>query len=244
MLPRWKRGALYGVMAIALLSGTLAAGAPDQVTRGEQVFRNHCMACHGEQGKGSFEAPALNGRRTRARFASAQKLYEFAAAYMPFNSPGSLAPDQYWDAVAYILWLQGAYPAGGLAVGPANAAGVTWDQAEILIYVGSQRLAADVPPEVRSGRTLVPLRAIFEELGAEVTWDGASRMVTAVKGGVTVRLQIDNPVATVNGTERPLDQPPVISNGRTLVPVRFVSEALGARVEWEAHTRAVLITPP
>lgn len=235
----WVPAACVG---LALAWGAVATGSPDQVARGEQVFRQHCMACHGVRGQGGFEAPAVNGRRTRARFANAQKMYEFVRQWMPFNQPGSLDPDQYWDAVAYILSLQGV-PAGGPPVGPDTAAGISWDQAEVLIYVGNSRLYPDVPPEVRSGRTLVPLRAIFEYLQADVAWDGATRTVTATRGGTHVRLQIDNPVAWVNDQEVPLDQPPVISGDRTLVPVRFVSEALGATVEWDAATRSVLIQP-
>lgn len=109
------------------------------------------------------------------------------------------------------------------------------------VVADAQQLSFDVPPQVMNGRTLVPLRAIFEALGAKVDWDAATRTVTATKDDVTIKLQIDNPVAQRNGKPVKLDQAPVVVSGRTMVPVRFVSEALGARVTWDGDTRTVII---
>ena len=115
------------------------------------------------------------------------------------------------------------------------------DASAIKVIVDDSELLLDVAPEIRSGRTLVPLRAIFEALDATVSWDDATRTVTAKQGDTTIVLQIDNPIAQVNGKPVRLDQAPVISGGRTLVPVRFVSEALGAQVMWDGDTRTVFI---
>lgn len=92
-----------------------------------------------------------------------------------------------------------------------------------------------------NGRVMVPLRAIFESLGAEVDWDANTRTITGTKGDTIVTLVVNSPTATVNGKEIVLDVPPVIIDGRTLVPVRFVSESLGAEVEWDGNRRQVNI---
>ncbi|MBQ7039208.1 MAG: hypothetical protein IJN39_01430, partial [Clostridia bacterium] len=99
----------------------------------------------------------------------------------------------------------------------------------------------DQPATIVEGRTLVPLRGIFEGLGASVYWKGETQTVTAIKGDTTIILQIGNKTSTKNGTEIELDVPAQIVNSRTLVPVRFVSEALGAEVEWDAENQAVMI---
>jgi hypothetical protein len=113
---------------------------------------------------------------------------------------------------------------------------------EIKVVVNGKRLIFDVAPEKRNNRTLVPLRAIFEALGAEVGWNGETNSITATLGGTVIELQVDNPVVRVNGKPMTLDQAPVLSGGRTLVPARFAGEALGAKVEWDEATQTVLIT--
>ena len=85
----------------------------------------------------------------------------------------------------------------------------------------------DVMPIIENGRTLVPLRGIFEALKAEVKWDDATKTVTATKGDTKVMLVIGNTLAKINDKEITLDVAAKIVDGRTLVPVRFVSEALG-----------------
>ena len=109
------------------------------------------------------------------------------------------------------------------------------------VILDNNYLTFDVPPQIESGRTLVPLRAIFEALGATVEWDASTQTVTATKDGTTVKLQIGSKIAYKNGSPVPLDIPGKIHNGRTLVPLRFVSEAMGASVEWKADTQTVVI---
>ncbi|MDH7577857.1 MAG: WG repeat-containing protein [Bacillota bacterium] len=94
---------------------------------------------------------------------------------------------------------------------------------------------------MEQGRVLVPMRAIFESLGAEIVWDEATRAVTAIKGGTTVKLTIGARTAYHNETPVALEVPPVIKNGRTLVPLHFVSEALGAGTYWDGKTQTVRI---
>jgi len=100
----------------------------------------------------------------------------------------------------------------------------------------------DVLPQVTDGRTLVPLRAIFEALGAEVSWNAETQTVTGTKGGTTVVLPIGSTSPTVNGQVVNIDVPGTVVNGRTLVPLRFVAESFGVHVNWDAEARQVTIT--
>lgn len=96
-------------------------------------------------------------------------------------------------------------------------------------------------PVIVEGRTLVPLRSVFEALGATVEWNNDTRSVTSVKGDVTVTLAVNSNEMTVNGTVKLLDVPAQIMNERTMVPVRAVAEAFGCKVEWDNNTRTVII---
>ena len=109
------------------------------------------------------------------------------------------------------------------------------------LYVDGSALQTDVEPTIISGRTLVPLRAIFEALDAEVQWDGASRTATAQKEGTTVQVTIDDTTAYVNGQASTLDVPAQLIDERTMVPARFVSEALSARVLWDGPAQTVYV---
>jgi len=102
----------------------------------------------------------------------------------------------------------------------------------------------DVPPQIINGRTLVPFRLIAEAININVNWDGDTRTISASDGKTRVMLQIDNKTAQVNDLPSPLDAPPVIINGRTLVPLRFFSEAFGCLVNWDSETRTIRIASP
>ena len=99
-------------------------------------------------------------------------------------------------------------------------------------------------PIVRGGSVLVPLRGVFERLGAGVQYSGATHTIIAVKGETTVSLRLGDASAIVNGTPRPLAAPAQTVGGTTLVPLRFVSEALGAQVKWDEASQTVLVTTP
>src|SRR5665648_213448 len=107
----------------------------------------------------------------------------------------------------------------------------------------------DVPPLIVSSRTLIPARAFFEAMGATVDWDAENRIVTVQNDGSTVELVIDSPVAKVEGKAKILEVPAMIivhdedGNGSTMVPLRFVSEGLGAEVSWIEATRTANIVP-
>lgn len=127
-----------------------------------------------------------------------------------------------------------------LALGGMSAARV---QAQsIRVVIDGQLVVFDQPPAAIGGRVLVPLRGVFERLGAFVQWDPRTNTVTAIRADTQVQLVIGSRQATVNGRVVALDVPALIVAGRTLVPLRFVSEAMGARVDWDASARTVFIT--
>lgn len=105
-----------------------------------------------------------------------------------------------------------------------------------------------VTPKLINSRTMVPMRKIFEVFDATIEWDGATETVTATTEDKVLKLQINNEVAKVitNGEteEMILDSVPVVVDGRTLVPVRFISETLGLKVGWDEATQTVIIIDP
>ncbi|MCH5209529.1 MAG: hypothetical protein J1F01_01060 [Oscillospiraceae bacterium] len=113
---------------------------------------------------------------------------------------------------------------------------------DISIYVDNAQLKCDVPAFIDNGRTMVPMRNIFESLGAQVSWDGETKTITAQKPDVKITLQIDSTVLTKNGASEELDTVPTIVSDTTFVPVRAVSQALGANVKWNNEAYAVYIT--
>lgn len=95
--------------------------------------------------------------------------------------------------------------------------------------------------EVREGRTLVPFRSIFEALGAKVAWDPKTQTVSAAQGDDTLVLTVGSRVVEWRGSLIKVDAPPVIVDGRTLVPLRLVAQALGLNVRWDDATRTVYL---
>lgn len=119
---------------------------------------------------------------------------------------------------------------------------------EVKVYINSQELVTDVPAQIINDRTMVPMRAIFEALQAQVTWIPApAETIQATKNSLMIMMKIGSPSMFVTDARDrnetvTLDVPPQIVNDRTLVPVRAVSEALDCKVEWDGDTRSVYIT--
>ena len=112
---------------------------------------------------------------------------------------------------------------------------------DISVLINGKTTNFDVPPVIENGRTLVPLRAIFEALGADVEWLNDTREIVSQVQGKEIRLQINNKQANNKGVMTTLDVPPQIKEGRTLVPLRFIAESLDKNVEWKNDTRTVII---
>lgn len=115
---------------------------------------------------------------------------------------------------------------------------------KIPVWVDELPVTFDVQPIIIKGRTLVPFRAIAESLNVNVEWNGKTQTVTATDNLTTVRLQINKITAYKNDAAIPLDTPPVIIGGRTLIPIRFFSEAFGCTVAWDAAVNGVRIASP
>lgn len=115
------------------------------------------------------------------------------------------------------------------------------EAAPITVKVDGKALKLDQPPVIQDGRTLVPLRAIFEALGAQVKWDAEAQSVIAEKRLDIISLVIGDNKLNINGDEKTLDVPAQIIEGRTMVPVRAISEAFGAKVDWNAATGTVTV---
>ncbi|MFY0543547.1 copper amine oxidase N-terminal domain-containing protein [Brevibacillus sp. H7] len=125
----------------------------------------------------------------------------------------------------------------------ATAAPAATVQANIKVVYHQKAIAfPDQKPVIRDQRTLVPIRPIAEGLGFDVDWNTQTRTVTIVKGANSVKLVVSQKIAKRNGETITLDVPAQIINQRTMVPVRFIAEALNYDVNWEAATQTVLIT--
>ncbi len=112
----------------------------------------------------------------------------------------------------------------------------------IEVTVGDEAVKfSDALPFIQNDRTLVPARAVFEKMGAHVTWYEDTQKVLVEKDGVSVEVQIDNPIMTVNGQEFVLDVPPMIKDSRTYIPLRAIAEGLNAEVVWNEQLKIISI---
>lgn len=112
---------------------------------------------------------------------------------------------------------------------------------DIVVTLNGTPLQFSTAPVVQNGYTLVPMRLIFESLGANVVWDKDSKTITATKNGQIITLTIDSLTANKNGTSFTMPVAPKIINGSTYVPLRFISESLDATVEWDNKTKTASI---
>lgn len=125
---------------------------------------------------------------------------------------------------------------------PTAPVAPTIGQAQIRVLVNGKPVRFDVPPMLGGGGVYVPLRGVFEEIGATVDFDRASGQVTARRGKTVVDLKVGSKLAHIDGETAFMLQPALYKGGRTLVPLRFVSQALGATVDWNPVRREVEIT--
>ena len=120
---------------------------------------------------------------------------------------------------------------------------------EIILMIGSRKISVfgreiqnDVAPKIVNDRTMLPIRIVAESLGGTVTWNGELQRVTIQKGADVILITIGADTAYVNGTAVKLDAAAFVENGRTYLPLRFISETLGAQVAWNEAEKTVTIT--
>nr|WP_275984152.1 copper amine oxidase N-terminal domain-containing protein [Paenibacillus hamazuiensis] len=111
----------------------------------------------------------------------------------------------------------------------------------VKVFVDTTKISFQVEPQIVNGTTLVQFRPLFETMGMEVKWEEAKQQVTGTRPGLTIVLRINDPKATVNGEQVNLSESAQIVDGSTMVPLRFIGEATGAIVHWDAITREIQI---
>ncbi|MCA0757455.1 trypsin-like peptidase domain-containing protein [Paenibacillus sp. N4] len=133
-------------------------------------------------------------------------------------------------------------PSESVSAASGTAAVSVAAAAKYQVFVDGKKLALSAPAFVEKGVTFVPMREIFKALGASVTWESKTQTVIGRKGHITISLKAGKKEAVINNKSVKLDAAPVLRGGVTYVPVRFVSESLGAKVAWDAKAKAVRIT--
>jgi len=178
---------------------------------------------------GNYDLNLIDASGNYARFA--MLILTDDPDFMPANDIRS------YELLKNNLYKEGMYKAPEKSKTPES----NRPSSDIAVKLNGNYLTFDVEPQIMNGRTMVPFRAIFENLGCAVEWNADARVAKGIRNGKAVRLTIDSKTATVDGKATALDQEAVIVDGRTLVPLRFVSEALGAAVDWNGDTRTVSI---
>ncbi|MEA2690075.1 MAG: hypothetical protein QOD51_2682 [Candidatus Eremiobacteraeota bacterium] len=136
---------------------------------------------------------------------------------------------------------QTAPPPGAFGSPPSGEIPILFNDAHVYAKPDTLRSGRVLAALVRNGVILVPLRSMFEQLGATVSWDEATRTADVSKPGSDVKLTVGKAVVVVNGEDRPLDVPPAMYRGTVVVPVRVISEAMGAYVQWIPDRRVVVV---
>ncbi len=113
---------------------------------------------------------------------------------------------------------------------------------DIRVIINNRQISFAQPPMMINGNVMVPMRGVFEELGADVKWNASTQTITARKDSTEIIIQIGSRYASVNGNSQQLIAPATMVRGSTLVPLRFISEALGADVQWQAASSTVMIS--
>ncbi|WP_458411710.1 stalk domain-containing protein [Schinkia sp. CFF1] len=116
------------------------------------------------------------------------------------------------------------------------------EQAAISVFVDNNKVAFDQNPVIHGDITLVPLRGVFEKIGAKVDWNTKTQTVKVIKEDKTITLKKGSKDAFINNNLQKLDTDPQLLNNRIMVPLRFISETLNAKVDWNGSTRTITIT--
>lgn len=118
---------------------------------------------------------------------------------------------------------------------------------DIKVYINNNRINYDTMPININNRILVPVRATFDALGADIEWFGEIQTVIATSGSTLIALKIDNPLLIVSDVQTQgiktieLDSPPVLLNSKTMIPLRAVAEIFDYQVNWSEENKSIFI---
>lgn len=125
---------------------------------------------------------------------------------------------------------------------PASTQAAIQAPGQIRLVVNGTELLSDQKASLDSNRVLVPIRGIFELMGASVSWEPHTNTAAIKKGTTTLSMKTGSPTAAINGKKYEMDVPPKLQNNRLMVPVRFISEHLGMKVNWDQEKQLVSIS--
>jgi len=148
-----------------------------------------------------------------------------------------------------IAQASGGAPAANFGTPPSGQIPILFNDHHVYSKPDTLRSGRVLAALVRGGTVLIPLRSMFEQMGASVSYDASSKTVTVTKPGSEVKVTVGKPEVMINGESRPLDVPPMMYQGNVLVPVRVISEGMGAYVQWVPDKQVVVVrylppTPP
>lgn len=161
------------------------------------------------------------------------------------NSWEDLSSRVFWDGRNGVVEAETNRGSGKYALLWSYRGGTVMSQPagqDIRIMVNLVTVYPDVAPYIKDGRTMVPLRVIAESMDARVDWKASEQRIDLVRNVDKIQLWVGDRDAYFNNDHLTLEVAPEITNGRTFVPLRFVTEALGAKVDWDAVTRTAKIT--
>lgn len=182
-----------------------------------------------------------SGSRLSEPTAPTRSGYTFAGWYTDID----LTEEYDFDSAVYKSFtLYAAWTEGTATTAPTEA-----PSDQMILTIGSTQATVwgktvnnDVAPKIVNDRTMLPARFVVESLGGTITWDGDNQQVTIVQDDTTIVITIGASTALVNGESVALDSPAFIENDRTYMPIRFISENLGADVDWDEDGQQVIIT--
>ncbi|MCL1808999.1 MAG: stalk domain-containing protein, partial [Clostridiales bacterium] len=190
----------------------------------------------GQLGDGSYGRAKVNPVKVMEDAVSAASGSNHCLALKTDGSIWAWGYNQYGQVGNGKSSMNGELSPVDISFGPTAAA-----PADIRITIDGKPISLDLAPVIQNDRTLIPIRPVAEAIGADVDWDQTTKTATLVRAGVTVELTIGSTAAQVDGESVPLDAAPMILNGRTLLPVRFVAETFSQDVKWDAQNRVVVI---
>lgn len=156
------------------------------------------------------------------------------------------------DGVAFVrddyevpTWPEGSFATRVGIVQLNDASKEDWHTRSVInVEFNGKYVLFDQDPIMENNTVLIPMRALFEAMGATVNWDQKTKEATVAKGNTHITLTVGKKTADVNGKEISMQTPARMEGGRTLIPVRLVAESLGASVSWDAKEKTVVITDP